>query len=258
VIAFFDSHCHLADDALAGDLCDVVAAARETGVGEMMVIGLDPDNSLRCAEIARSFHLYFTAGVHPAECSHTAGDDVAKVIELLKDSRCKAIGEIGLDFYHADNPPASKQIEVFRWMLALASDTSLPVVIHQRNAAREVLEQIDDFSLPAGGVFHCFSGDWAYAEEVLSRGFHISVAGNVTYSKGEALKEVTKRTPQDRLLIETDAPYLTPAPYRGKRNEPGLVIHTAKAVAAIRGGTLEDVARATTENARRLFRIDPT
>ena len=250
--SLFDTHCHLADPALAEDLNQVVSRAREAGVSDMLVIGLDVENSLQAQAVATQYGFYFAAGIHPSDCGTASNGDYRAIIELSRAPRCRAIGEIGLDFYHESNPPAAKQVEVFREMLAIASEVQLPIVIHQRKSAQEVLEVIDEFTLPAGGVFHCFSGDWEYAQEVMRRGFQISLAGNITY-KNTPLLETAIKTPLDRLLIETDAPYLAPVPHRGKRNEPAFVSIVANWVAELRGVTVEELSRQLYENSVRLF-----
>ncbi len=164
-----------------------------------------------------------------------------------------AIGEIGLD-YHYDNSPRDIQREVFRKQLLLAKEMNLPVIIHSREAQKDTLDIVEETGVRTG-VFHCFSGDLEMAKRVIAMGFHISIAGPVTFRKSLTLQEVAKSIPDEYLLIETDAPYLTPEPFRGRRNEPAYIVHTAQAIAKIRNVTLEDIARITTLNARRLFHI---
>lgn len=250
---FFDTHCHLADPAFEGEIAEVVARARAAGVTKIAVIGLDLDNSRASARLAREFDLLFTAGIHPAECQAAQEMDIQGVAHLLSDPLCVAVGEIGLDYYRKE-PPHDLQTALFRRMLALASASGLPVVMHQRNSAVDVLRIVDEFDLPGKGVFHCFSGDEVYAEEVVRRGFYISMAGNVTYKNG-VLGQVVAAAPLDRLLIETDAPYLTPHPHRGRRNEPAHLPHTAAKVAELRGIPVEELSTALSANAERLFRL---
>jgi TatD DNase family protein len=252
-INHFDTHAHLADPAFQSDLKEVIERASDAGVTKILVIGLDADNSSHACEIAHRFDLRFAAGIHPSESTSADKATRQRIEKLLNDPLCVAVGEIGLDFYHEDSLDSISQAAAFRMMLNLASETGLPVVIHQRNAAREVLEVLDEFDLPAKGIFHCFSGELAYAQEVIDRGFHISLAGNITYKKSN-LVEIASMVPLDRLLVETDAPYLTPSPYRGKRNEPAYVIHTVNRIAEIRGISLAEIAGRLRENAEELLR----
>jgi len=251
-LSLFDTHCHLADPALVPDLPDVIERARTAGVTEVLIIGLNVENSLEAQCLADQWGFHFAAGIHPSDCATANEVDFETIAKILKSPSCRAVGEIGLDFYHPTNPTMEKQIEVFRRLLSIASDARLPIVIHQRKSAWEVLRIIDEFNLPAGGVFHCFSGDWEYAQEVLRRGFYISIAGNITY-KNTHLIETVVNTPLDRLLIETDAPYLTPVPFRGKRNEPAYIAYTAARIAELRNLPLEDLAMQLNQNAQRLF-----
>lgn len=247
----FDTHVHLADEAFVSDLDAVIGRASDAGVQQMVVIGIDATTCEQSLKIAASNGFRCSAGIHPSEAAKATEVDYARIETLLSGPLVVAVGEIGLDFYWPDPPPAP-QYEVLRKMLSLASKYSKPVIIHQRNSAQELLKVIDEFELSAGGVFHCFSGDESLAREVIRRGFHVSAAGNVTYKKAN-WSEVLRSVRKDRLLIETDAPYLSPVPYRGKRNEPAHLTHTAFKVSEILGLTIEETAELTTRNAQRLF-----
>ncbi len=251
-LALFDTHCHLADPSLLSDIENVVGRARSTGVNKILVIGTNAEDSVTAQSIAHRFDLRFAAGIHPSESGLGAASTIPVVRELLGDPFCVAVGEIGLDFHYLDAPPRTQQEDIFRQMLILAQESLKPIILHQRDSREEILEILDEFDLPSKGVFHCFSGDRSYAGQVLSRGFHVSFAGNVTY-KNSNLAEVAATLPIDRLLIETDAPYLSPLPYRGRQNEPGYIVETARRLADIRGVTLEEISERTSANACRLF-----
>lgn len=251
--SYFDTHAHLTDEAYENNIQPVINRAFESGVNRIVTIGLDVQTSRECQAIANRNNLWFTAGIHPAESANVAVDSVEIISELLKDNRCVAVGEIGLDYYWPD-PPPPPQIAVFHKMLELAQITGLPVVIHQRNCFEEVLSILDRYELAGKGIFHCFGGSVEQVKEVVSRGYYVSFAGNVTYKKGR-MDEAVSAVPLDRLLIETDAPYLSPVPFRGKRNESGYLKHTATKIAEILKVTVEEIADITTKNALSVFRI---
>jgi len=198
--------------------------------------------------------LWFTAGIHPSEAATTTAESLEAVALQLEHPRCKAVGEIGLDWYRGrDHEPAQRKL--FRDQLVLAADRYLPVVIHNRQADRELLEDLDSVAWSGQGIQHCFSSDLAFAREALDRGFLLSFAGNLTYPSASSLREVAAWAPQDRLLVETDSPYLAPQPVRGKPNRPRNAGMTAACLAEIRGVSLEEVLRFTGENFGRLFRL---
>ncbi|MDD5170302.1 MAG: TatD family hydrolase, partial [Syntrophales bacterium] len=198
--------------------------------------------------------VYAAIGIHPHDAKEINDDTYDELKIMAEDKRVVALGEIGLDFFRNLSQRAV-QIRRFEEQLQIASDLELPFIVHDREAHVETLSMLKSWKGKRGGVIHCFSGDVAMAETCLGMGFYISIAGRVTYNKSEKLREVVQMVPLDHLLIETDAPYLTPQPNRGKRNEPAFVVHTAKQVAAIRGISVEEVGKATSENARALFGI---
>ncbi len=256
-----DSHCHLADETFAGDLDAVVERAKAAGLERVLVV-LEAGNAQEAAQAARLLALWpavrFTIGVHP----HTAfeyGTNPAEVpavvrAQLAQTPAARAIGEIGLD-YHYDYSPRDVQVVVFRTQLRLARELALPVVIHTRDADEDTLRVLqEDPCSGVPGVLHCFTGSAALARAGLELGLHISLAGIVTFPRAGDLREVAKLVPLDRLLIETDSPFLAPVPHRGKRNEPAFVTHVADMLAQIHSIDVAEVARRTADNFRRLFR----
>jgi len=256
-----DSHCHIAGEEFAGDLDAVVERARAAGVSRALVILAAEDD----AEIARAGTVRaawpacrFAVGVHPhhakvfASNPQAAADIVAARLDALPDAR--AIGEIGLD-YHYDFSPRDVQHEVFRVQIRLALARDLPIVIHTREAEDDTLRIIrEEGQGRLRGVFHCFTGDQAAAERALATGFFLSIPGVATFPKAETLRQAAAAAPADRLLVETDSPYLAPIPYRGKRNEPAYVARVVEQLAAVRGVSAADVGRQTDHNFDRLFR----
>ena len=256
---FIDSHCHIDGPEYDADREEVIARAREAGVTTMLDVGTgDPHSGAidRAVDLAEKHEgIYAAVGVHPHDAK--LFDDAAerRLLDLARQSpRVIAWGEIGLD-YHYDHSPRDVQREVFRRQLRLARERKLPVVIHSREADDETIailrEELTGYE--RGGVLHCFGGSLAMAQDAIELGFFISFAGNLTFKKAEDLREVARHLPLDRLLIETDCPYLTPVPFRGRRNEPAHVIETARCLAGIHGKEVEDIGRMTGENFVRLF-----
>jgi len=259
VARLLDSHAHLDLEDYAADLPAVVERARAAGVERIVCIGLwrEPGSFGNALELATSRPEIFsaTAGVHPHECARVPEQDWAALARLARDPRVVGIGETGLDF-HYDHSPRPVQVESFRRSLALAREAGKPVVVHVREADGACAEALAAEGVPpAGGVIHCFTGDAAAARRYLDLGLHLSVAGVVTFRTAEALRQAVKLVPRDRLLVETDCPFLAPVPWRGKRNEPAWVRATAEKVAEVWGTTLDEVGERTTANARRLFRL---
>ncbi len=255
-----DSHCHLADPAFASDLAEVIQRARDAGVsGGLCVLALGNDDEARQAERARGEWpaLRFAVGLHPHEARAFADrvellPDAIDAAWALTPGAC-ALGEIGLD-YHYDLSPRDVQRDVFRIQVRHARARRQPVIIHTREADADTLAVLrEESGAESGGVFHCFSGSAALARAALELGFHLSFSGIVTFPKAGALREIAAFVPDDRLLIETDCPYLAPVPRRGRRNEPAWVVHTASAVASVRGIDVAEVNRLTTANFERLF-----
>jgi TatD DNase family protein len=248
-----DSHAHLEMKEFDGDRDTVLGRAAEAGLTAIITVGTSIPDCKMAVDLARLHRpVYAAIGIHPHEVKAIdAGTyDVLRV--LAQQEKVVAIGEIGLDFFH-DHSPREVQLRRFAEQLDLALELDLPVIIHDREAHAETLRILQQRKGRLRGVLHCFSGDAAMARECLSLGFYLSVAGPVTYRKADQLRVVAREIPVDRLLIETDAPYLAPQPWRGKRNEPAYVAETARCLAEIRGMAAGDLERVTEENARRLF-----
>ena len=254
-----DTHVHLNLKAYRKDRPDVIARALGAGVGFMVNVGFDLATSRASIELAEQ-HEFMRAsvGLHPHSASDMDDDLLAHLSELASGPTVIAIGEIGLDYYR-DLSPRDDQKLAFRRQIALARELDLPLIIHNRDALDDVLTIIEDEGArEVGGVMHCFPGDVAYAERVVELGFHIGIGGPVTYSARGRLAQVAEAVPLNRLLLETDAPWLTPEPHRGGRNEPSYVALVAGRIAEIRGISVEDLARATTGNSARLFGFPAT
>jgi len=249
-----DSHCHLDDRQFDADRDEVIARARAAGVERMMAIGTgggppDLEAGLRLAR--RYSFIYATVGVHPHDAVKATPETFAAMETLAADAQVLAIGEIGLD-YHYDFSPRDVQREVFVTQLRLAERAGKPIVIHTREAWDDTLSLLREH-WPGGGIMHCFSGGPAEARQALDLGFYLSFGGVLTFPKAELLREAARLTPEDRLLVETDAPYLAPVPRRGKRNEPAFVVETVRRLAEVRGMAPEDIADVTTRNFERLM-----
>jgi TatD DNase family protein len=256
-----DSHCHLADKAFDADLEQVVVRARRGGVERILVI-LEAGDDAEAAQAARVAALWpesrLAIGVHPHHAERYAADpeDAARRVraQIAGTPDARAVGEIGLD-YHYDLSPREIQQQVFRAQLRLAGELQLPVVVHTREADADTLAAIREEGQGAiRGVLHCFTGTPDLARAALDLGFFISLAGIVTFPKASALRETARIVPLDRLLVETDSPFLAPVPHRGGRNEPGHVVHVAEALASLHGIDLGDLDRATSANFHSLFR----
>ncbi len=250
-----DSHCHLDFPELATDVDDVVIRARSAGVGHMLTIGTKItkfDGVLAMAE--RFPNVSCSVGIHPHEAGVEPAMDVEKLTALAKHPKVVAFGETGLDFYYEHSPRADQE-RSFRVHIDAARAAGLPVIVHTRDADAETAAILaEEFAKgPFTGVIHCFSSGPDMAAKALELGFYISFSGIVTFKKADALREVAKTVPLDRILVETDSPYLAPMPHRGKTNEPAFVTHTAGVVAGLKGVSREELAVATTENFFRLF-----
>src|SRR6266536_1882381 len=254
-----DSHAHLDFEDYRGDLEAVVERARAAGVGRIVLIGLwrAPGQFGNALELATKEPATFaaTVGVHPHECSKVPEDDWRALEEAARDPRIVGVGETGLDF-HYDHSPRPVQEASFRRSIAAAKAAGKPVVVHVREADEACARILGEQGVPAaGGVIHCFTGDWARAKAYLDLGLDLSIAGVVTFKTAEDLRDAVKRTPRDRLLVETDCPFLAPVPYRGQRNEPAYVARTAEKVAELWGMSADEVGEITSANAERLFRL---
>ena len=255
-----DTHCHLVLDAFADDLDSVLARATEAGVARMLVAGIDLTTSRRAVDLAEAHPGVFAAvGVHPhgaAQWSHAVYTDLRA---MARSPRVVAIGETGLDFYR-DYSPRDRQLEAFDRQLELADELGLPVVVHSREATQDVLERLSTWAMearggsrPRPGVLHAFSGDDQAASRAVQAGFYIGVAGPITYPSATALRLQVAGLPLERILSETDSPYLPPTPHRGRRNEPAYVGLVTEALASARGIAVEDAIRACWDNAAALF-----
>jgi TatD DNase family protein len=251
----FDTHCHLDEPAFDGDRNDVLARARAAGVVGMLTIGTTAASSEAAVELAkRHVDVFAAVGIQPNYVAEEKPGDWEEIVALAGDGRVIAIGETGLDRYW-DYTPFERQAEAFGRHLELSRATGKPFVVHCREAEADVVAQLRNAASagPLRGVMHSFSGDLVTAEACLDLGLYVSFAGMVTFKRNDSLRAVAKAVPLDRILIETDAPYLTPMPHRGKRNEPAYVAHTAAVLAEASGMSPGEFARATTENSRRLF-----
>lgn len=250
----FDTHAHLHFPEFADDLGAVLARARAAGVRRMLTIGTDVETSRAAVALAaREPDVWASVGVHPHDADEADATALAEIEELAAEPRVVGIGETGLDFFR-NLSPREAQERAFRAQLALARRVGKPVIVHCRDAHEETLAILAEERVgETGGVMHCFSGDTAIARRCLDLGLLISLAGPVTYPKARALPEVARFVPGDRLVVETDCPFLPPQPYRGKRNEPAYLAITAARVAELRGESLQTLAARTSENAAKLF-----
>ena len=253
-----DSHCHLDRldlEALGTDLDGVLKKARELGVTRLLCVGINRAELPRVLELAGRYDaVHASVGVHPNEREQTEVGET-ELVRLADHPKVIAIGETGLDYFRSEGD-LEWQRERFRRHIRAARACRLPLIVHTRDAAADTLRILrEEGARDTGGVMHCFTGDWETACAALELGFYISFSGIVTFKNARALQDVAARVPEDRLLVETDAPYLTPVPYRGKPNQPAYTRYVAECLARLRGTTLERIAEATTNNFNRLFNI---
>ncbi len=252
MISLVDSHCHLDFPDFQGEVEAVMARARDAGVGAILTISTRLDQFDRVRAVAETFpNVWCSVGTHPHEAAAEAVT-VAKLLRHLRHPKAVGIGETGLD-YHYDRSPRDSQGESFRLHIEAAKESGLPLIVHTRGADAETIAALKTHGQGVAGVIHCFSTSRALAEEALALGFFISLSGIVTFRKADELRDIARDLPLDRLLVETDAPYLAPVPMRGKRNEPAFVAHTAALLAEIKGISRETLAAVTTKNFFRLF-----
>jgi TatD DNase family protein len=249
-----DTHCHLTDPRLLDQIDAVMQRAQGAGVSGIMTIGTHPADWPGCVELCRKYaNVRAAVGVHPNYCHEAELADLSRLPELLREPGVLALGEMGLDYFHKD-APRDRQGEFFRAQLALARDHDRPAIIHSRQATDDTLAALGEFPTVAA-VFHCFTGTLAEAKKIIAAGHYVGFTGVVTYKNAPEVRASAAIVPADRILVETDAPYLSPEPMRRQKvNEPSLVMHTAAMVAQVRGIRVEELDRITTENARRLFR----
>ena len=259
-MTFFDTHAHLDDEQLVNDLAEVVTRASNAGVKHILAVGTTADSSEKTVEIAGRFpDVHAAVGLQPNYCSEAGPDDWDRVRGLVEHSEVIALGETGLDRYW-DFTPFSLQQDYFDRHLRLSQQTDLPFIVHMRDCVEDILEMLREARIrsPLRGIMHSFTGTAEMAAECVELGLHISFAGMVTFKKSADLRHTAAGIPTDRLLIETDSPYLSPHPHRGQKpNEPALMIHTAECLAETRGVTFEELGRLTTLNAHRLLRTEP-
>jgi TatD DNase family protein len=260
---YIDSHAHLEGNKFDPDRAEMLTRAREAGLERILAIGSGTgpgtyDCALRLAE--QQDWIFASTGLHPHEASVATEADYEEMALLAKHPKLIAWGEIGLDYFY-DHSPRDVQKEVFRRQMELAKAAKLPIIIHCRpsnnseNAWDDTLQMLRDNWAPSGlpGILHCFTGEWKHAQTALDFGFYISFAGNVSFPKAQNIRDAAQQVPLDRMLIETDSPYLAPVPHRGKRNEPGFVVNTAEAIGQLRGMSKEEIGQQTADNFYQLF-----
>ena len=251
----FDTHAHMDADDFDSDRQELMAALPGRGISLVMNPGCSYASSLDAIALAERYDFVYAAvGSHPDVADEVDDDLIARYRALCKHPKVKAIGEIGLD-YHYEDIPRDIQQRAFRLQMELARELDLPVIVHEREAHEDGLRIVDEFPT-VKGVFHCYSGSLEMAKELVRRGWYIGFTGVLTFKNARKAIEVAAGIPLERIVIETDCPYMAPVPFRGKRNDPGLLCHMAEKLAEIRGITTEEAARVTLENGKRLYRMD--
>lgn len=251
----FDTHAHYYDRAFDADRDQVLSALPGSGVGLVLCPGCDLPTSREAIALAERYpHVYAAAGIHPEDALGLPENWLEEVERLTRHPKVKAIGEIGLDYYWKE-VPRDLQKEVFRAQLTLATQLNLPVIVHDREAHGDCLAIVQDFP-QVRGVFHCYSGSTEDAKQLIKWGWHLSFTGTITFKNARKAPEVIQAVPLERLMVETDAPYMAPTPYRGKRCDSRYVYRMAETIAEIKGLPVEEVVRITTENGKRLFAIN--
>ncbi len=250
-----DSHAHLYWKRFHDDRAQVIENALAAGVDHIVVPGTNVATSTEAIELARGAdHLHAAAGMHPSDSADDSPESRGALARLMADPECVAIGETGLDFFHRDNPPLEKQEACFRWQLEKAIELDKPIIVHCRDSHADTLRLVGDYP-GLRGVLHCFTMGPEEMQAYVEVGFHISFSGVVTYPKNEANREAARLTPEDRILVETDSPFLAPQGHRGRRNEPAYVVHVLEEIARLRGVDEVTMAATTDANARALFRL---
>lgn len=250
----FDTHAHMDDSAFDADREALLAALPEKGIGLLMNPGCSLASSRNAVALAESFdYIYAAVGSHPDAAREVCPEVIAEYRALCKLPRVKAIGEIGLD-YHYEDVPRDIQQAAFRSQMALAAELGLPVIVHEREAHEDGMKIVEEFP-GVTGVFHCYSGSLDMAKWLIARGWYIGFTGVLTFKNARKALEVAGNIPLDRIVLETDCPYMSPEPFRGKRNDPGKLYRMAERLAELRGMTVEEVQERTFENGRRLYRI---
>jgi len=251
-----DSHAHLEMPEFDQDRNEVIQRAKKQGIGYIITIGIQIPEAEKAIALTETYDwIYAAIGIHPHYAQEIGENTYEKLESLASHPKVIAFGEIGLDFFR-NLSPREVQLRRFRELIHIGKKLKLPLIIHDRNAHRETLTILEEENgFKGGGVIHCFSGDYEMAKKCLDKGFYISIPGTVTFKNATTLHEVVKKLPLDRIIVETDAPFLAPLPFRGKRNEPSYVKYTAEKVGQLMNKSLEEVARQTSENVERLFKI---
>jgi TatD DNase family protein len=257
-LGLIDSHAHIQGKEYAGETEAVLERARQAGVEQVIVVGGagDMSSNTMAVALADSFpSVYATVGMHPHDAKDVGAEELARLMELAVHPKVIAVGETGLDYYY-DHSPHDVQSRVFTRFIQMARETDLPIVVHERDAARDTAGLLrSEGSAKVRGVIHCFTGDYDAACNYLDLGFYLSFSGIITFKNADPLRRVVQKVPLERVFVETDSPYLTPMPHRGKRNEPAYVRLVAETIAKIKAIPLEEVARTTTRNVQDLFKI---
>lgn len=253
----FDTHAHINLHHYDNDQDEVIERMFSAGVEKIVIPGVDMDTINSALYLTEKYpeRIYAAIGFHPQDAIKWEDDSYQVLKELTKKSAVIAVGEVGLDYYW-DTSPKDKQKEVFKLQIELAKETNLPLVIHTRDSYEDAFDILKENGADkVGGIFHCFSNDLDYAVKCIDLGFYISFAGNITFKNAQNLRDIAKELPLEKILIETDSPYLTPVPFRGKRNEPAHVQYVAKQLAEIKGLSFEEIAFHTTQNALKVFKL---
>lgn len=251
----FDSHAHYDDESFNEDRENVIKEIRENGVINVLNCGASMEGARDSFKLANKYDFFYAAvGIHPENAYELTEENYEEIKEMTKNPKVRAIGEIGLDYYWEENPPREKQKEVFRKQMKLAEELNMPVVIHDRDAHGDTLEIMKEFP-EVKGVVHCFSGSVEFARECLKLGYYIGFTGVVTFKNSKKIVEVAKEVPLDRMLVETDAPYMAPTPNRGKRNRSDYIKFIIEKIAKVKELSVEEVSNATIENAKNLLKI---
>jgi TatD DNase family protein len=256
MVKIFDSHAHYDDEVYNGDREILIETLKENGVIGILNCGASLEGARQSYKLAKDYDLFYAAvGIHPENADEFNEQVLEELKTYAKCDKVKAIGEIGLDYYWEENPPKEVQQAVFRAQMKLAEALELPVVIHDRDAHEDTLKILKEFP-KVKGVLHCFSGSVEFARECLKLGFYIGFTGVVTFKNAKKIIEVAKEVPLDRILVETDAPYMAPTPYRGKRNQSDYIKYIIEKLAEVKETTTEEISEKTIENTKRLFSID--
>jgi len=248
-----DTHCHL--DMLEGNLDEFLQNARQNNVQKIIIPAIEPKDFEKIIEISKKYEKVYTMlGVFPSEAAKWDGNTAQYIKDLVNRNKIVAIGEIGLDYYW-DKSFIDLQKEIFIKQIELANELNLPIVVHNREAHKDTFDILSEYNKTSEVLFHCFSGSPEFALECVKKGWYIALGGVVTFKNAQKMKDVAKVVPDDKLVLETDAPYLTPVPFRGKQNEPAYIKYTAEEIAKIREVDLEYIEKITSENAERIFKI---